>query len=155
MPRAAPKLRGAMHKDREAFIEMWKTFVDAKPSEPGNHDMAEVNWARINDPQHPLRCIIAVNDADDARGFTLFLDFPFTYSTKNVCYLLDIFVSPECRGRGYAGAMIEHLASIGRSSGWYKIFWMTEADNYRSQQLYDRVAKRMNYIRYDLEVSAP
>lgn len=155
MPVAATKVRDASAGDREAFVAMWRTFVDAKPSEPGNRDLAETNWSRAVDPGHPLRCIVAVSDADEAQGFTLFLDFPFTWSVKNVCYLLDIFVRPESRGQGHARAMIEHLVSIGRRSGWYKIFWMTEPDNHRARQFYDRVAKRMNYVRYDLEVSAP
>lgn len=145
-------VRDATVGDRDAFVTMWRDFVAAKPSEPGNHDLAEQNWARAIDPAHPLRCILATDDGV-AQGFTLFLDFPFTFSAGNVCYLLDIYVRPAARCRGHARAMIDHLASIGRASGWYKIFWMTEPDNHRARRLYDLVAMQSKLIRYDLVLS--
>jgi len=154
MPAGSTIVREASSGDRERFIEMWRAFVGAKPSEPGNPDMAEINWARATDPAHPLECLLAVNDGVP-RGFTLFTELPFTWSAKNVCYLLDIFVDPESRGSGHAQAMIAHLVALGRRRGWYKIFWMTEPDNERARRFYDRVAKQMNYVRYDLEVSPP
>jgi ribosomal protein S18 acetylase RimI-like enzyme len=117
--------------------------------------MAEINWSRAIDPAHPLECIVAADDAGEARGFTLFTELPFTWSARNVCYLLDIFVEPASRGSGHARAMMAHLVSIGRQRGWYKIFWMTEPDNARARRFYDRVARQMNYVRYDLEVSGP
>jgi GNAT superfamily N-acetyltransferase len=91
-----------------------------------------------------------VDELDVPQGFTLYVTLPFTWSRGEVCYLHDIFVRESARGRGHARAMIERLAAIGRERGWFKIFWMTEADNHRAQRLYDTVAKRMSYIRYDL-----
>ena len=61
----------------------------------------------------------------------------------------------ESRGKGIAQAMIAHLRALGEKAGWFKIFWMTQHDNFTAQHLYDKVAKRMDYIRYDLNVSAP
>jgi ribosomal protein S18 acetylase RimI-like enzyme len=134
---------------------MWDAFVGAKPSEPGNRDMASVNWSRVMDADHPLQCIVAVNGSDRPQGFTLYLALPFTWSVGDVCYLQDIFVRPEARGAGHARAMIEHLKGLGRQNGWYKIFWMTEADNERAKRLYEKVARRMDYLRYDIVITAP
>jgi ribosomal protein S18 acetylase RimI-like enzyme len=148
-------VRPAKIADKEAFLRMWQEFVSLAPGEPGNHAMGELNWARVMDPAHGLRCIIAVNDQDTPLGFTLFLALPFTWSTGDACYLQDIYVGPENRGMGVAQAMIAHLREIGLEAGWFKIFWMTQSDNHAAQRLYDKVAKRMDYLRYDLNVCDP
>lgn len=148
-------IRKAEAHDRDAFLEMWRDFVSLIPDEPGNHQMGETNWNRIMDPDHDLQCIVAAGDDGRPQGFTLFLAFAFTWSTGDACYLQDIYVQPQNRGKGIAQAMIEHLRQLGQEAGWFKIFWMTQADNTAAQRVYDKVAKRMDYWRYDLDVSAP
>lgn len=148
-------VRPAENRDREAFLTMWADFVALAPGEPGNHAMGDMNWERFMDSRNGLRCIVAVDDQDQPCGFTIFLAFPFTWSTGDVCYLQDIFVNSESRGKGFARAMIAHLRAIGEQSGWFKIFWMTQHDNYTAQHLYDQVATRTDYVRYDLMVSPP
>lgn len=148
-------VRAAIESDRAAFDEMWEDFVSAKPSEPGDRGMAATNWARVMDSGHPLRCIVALDAAGAPQGFTLFVQLPFTWSAGDVCYLEDIYVRPTSRGKGHAKAMIEHLKEIGSKGGWYKIFWMTEADNHAAQSLYEKVAVRMDYLRYDSVLSRP
>lgn len=143
-------VRCAQPEDRDAFLEMWEDFVNTDPAEPGDRDIGSVNWDRITDPANALLCLIAVDAQDRLQGFLLYLTFPFTWSKGNACYLQDIFVRAEVRGQGYAGALIRHLEGIGRTDGWYKIFWMTQKDNTTAQRLYDRIGLRRDYIRYDL-----
>ena len=152
-----PKInvRGARSGDESAFLDMWKDFVGAIPGEPGNHAMGELNWARAMDPAHALQCIIASDGNKGPIGFALFLAFPFTWSRGDVCYLQDIYVAASSRGQGVARAMIAQLSEIGREAGWFKIFWMTTPDNHVAQRLYEKVAKRMDYLRYDLNLGDP
>jgi GNAT superfamily N-acetyltransferase len=151
----ATHVRPAEAQDRPAFLEMWQDFVSLAPDEPGNHSMGEKNWERIMDAATGLQCIVACDGDGTALGFTLFLAFPFTWSRGDACYLQDIFVRAEARGKGVAQAMIEHLRQLGLEAGWFKIFWMTQPDNFAAQRLYDKVARRMDYLRYDLNVGAP
>jgi GNAT superfamily N-acetyltransferase len=152
---SAIRIRPYLPEDKAEFLEMWRDFVALAPDEPGNHTMGETNWARITDAGNPLQCIIAVDGNGAIVGFTLFLTFPFTWSRGDACYLQDIFVRAEARGKGAAQAMIDHLRQLGRDDGWFKIFWMTQPDNLTAQRVYDKVAKRMDYVRYDLNITAP
>ena len=63
--------------------------------------------------------------------------------------------APKAAGKGAAQAMIAHLRQMGEAAGWFKIFWMTQSDNFPAQRVYDKVARRMDYLRYDLNVSDP
>lgn len=148
-------VRPAQVEDRAAFLTLWRDFVALAPGEPGNHTMGERNWDRIMDSGSGLRCIVAADAQGVLTGFTLFLAFPFTWSKGDVCYLQDIYVAAESRGKGVAQAMIAHLRQIGLEAGWFKIFWMTQSDNHAAQYLYDKVAKRMDYLRYDLNICDP
>ena len=145
-------VRPATEADRNAFLSMWADFTSLAPDEPGDRDMGMVNWSRITDAANGLQCVVAVDEADTPIGFTLFLAFPFTWSHGDVCYLLDIYVEPQSRGKGVAQAMIGELSQIGQAAGWFKIFWMTQSDNFTAQRLYDKLATRMDYLRYDLTI---
>ena len=107
------------------------------------------------DPNHGLQCLVAVNADGGLLGFTLYLTFPFTWSRGDVCYLQDLFVFSEARGQGIGRAMIEDLQERARKAGWFKIFWMTQNYNQTAQSLYDKIAQRMDYIRYDLNIGEP
>tara|TARA_R110000824_G_scaffold118960_14_gene272304 strand:+ start:439033 stop:439485 length:453 start_codon:yes stop_codon:yes gene_type:complete len=75
-----------------------------------------------------------------------------TWSPKPVCYLEDLFVSEAARGRGVGRALIEHLAERGRNAGWLRLYWQTASDNITAQTLYDRLATRTDWLRYELEL---
>lgn len=152
---AAPSVRDAREGDRDAFLAMWADFVATFPSEPGNPAIGELNWRRISSPDPTLHCLLAMDEGGDPLGFTLYLAFPFTWSRGDACYLQDIYVRPEARGRGAAQAMIGNLRRRGLERGWFKIFWMTQPDNFAAQRVYDKVARRMDYLRYDLNVCEP
>ena len=141
-------IRPATDRDRDAFLKMWDDFVATDPNEPGNRAMGPANWARIE--SGALHALIAADADDRAQGFLLYNAFAFTWSAGDVAYLQDLYVCIQARGQGQATALIAALADIGREKGWFKIFWMTQAHNATAQRLYDKVAMKRDYIRYDL-----
>jgi ribosomal protein S18 acetylase RimI-like enzyme len=144
-------IRPAAATDRATFLAMWDDFVQTDPNEPGNRAMGPANWARIE--AGLLQALIATDMSGTVQGFALYSTFPFTWSVGEVCYLQDLSVRAEARGQGHARALIEELARIGQAKGWFKIFWMTQAHNATAQRLYDKVALRRDYIRYDLPLA--
>ncbi len=67
-----------------------------------------------------------------------------------VCYLQDLFTSPDARGLGVAAALIKELARHARRRGCARLYWLTHESNARARALYDRVAQHHGFIRYDL-----
>jgi ribosomal protein S18 acetylase RimI-like enzyme len=68
---------------------------------------------------------------------------------ESVCYLQDLFVEPEARGRGAARALIDAVAVDARARGAARYYWQTRENNATARALYDRVAKFHGFIRYD------
>ena len=81
-------------------------------------------------------------------GITHYLFHASTWAER-VCYLQDLFVDPDVRGRGIARALIEAVAGAARERGSARMYWLTQDHNATARALYDKVAKHNNFIRYD------
>jgi GNAT superfamily N-acetyltransferase len=78
-----------------------------------------------------IECVIA-REGERPVGFALFFHNFSTFLGRRGLYLEDLFVRPECRGKGYGKALLKHLASIAvaRNCGrfeWSVLDWNTPA----------------------------
>jgi GNAT superfamily N-acetyltransferase len=71
-----------------------------------------------------------------------------TFWGGEACYLQDLFVDEDARGRGAARALIERVAQAAREHGATGYYWHTQEDNARARALYDHVARFTGFIRY-------
>lgn len=69
--------------------------------------------------------------------------------TPSVCYLQDLFTTPQARGKGVARALIEAVAGQARQRGAARCYWLTQEHNATARSLYDKVATYIGFIRYD------
>lgn len=149
---AAAAIRPAVAADEAAWHAMWQDFVRGGP-EPCAPEAPISVWRGVMDPANPLQLLIAEADGRPV-GFVLSVAHPYSWSARPVCYMLDLYVRPEQRGRGIGRALVEALAAQGRAAGWLRIYWMTQADNAAAQALYDKLAKRSPLVRYDMYLAA-
>ena len=86
-------------------------------------------------------------------GFAHFFFHP-TVWLADACHLQDLFVDPAARNRGVARALIEAVAATARERGAFRVYWHTHTDNATARALYDKVARHIGMIRYDLVLDA-
>ncbi len=144
-------VRPARKGDEGAWLEMWREFVTIGP-EPAAADAPAYVWTQVHDPASPMNLLIAELDGAPV-GFLLYVTHPYSWSPRECCYLLDLYVRPAARGKGRGRALIDALAELGRKAGWLRVYWMTQADNAPAQALYDKVAVRSALVRYDMYLS--
>ena len=80
-------------------------------------------------PDARVECIMAVEN-ERSVGFALFFHNFSTFLGRKGLYLEDLFVRPECRGKGYGKALLVRLAQIAveRQCGrfeWSVLDWNT------------------------------
>lgn len=110
----------------------------------------EENWRRLHDPATPIFGLVAEAADGTLLGLLHYVPHPHTNSARMVGYLEDLFVAPDARGQRVGEKLIDALVDIGKTAGWYRIYWHTHADNATARKLYDRVAKLTPYVRYDI-----
>lgn len=67
-------------------------------------------------------------------------------------YLDDLFVDPAARGEGVVEVLFEGIDAVAKREGWQLVRWATAPDNHRARRVYERVAKRTDWITYDMAV---
>lgn len=67
--------------------------------------------------------VIFVLDDDKEVGFALFFHNFSTFLGRAGIYLEDLYVLPECRGKGYGKALLKKLAQIAVERGCGRLEW--------------------------------
>jgi GNAT superfamily N-acetyltransferase len=82
-------------------------------------------------------------------GIVHFLEHAST-TAADVCYLQDLFTTPDARGRGVGRALIAAVVEAAKARGCSRVYWVTHETNSAARALYDKVALNSGFIRYQI-----
>ena len=71
----------------------------------------------------PYAEVVLAYDHDQPVGFALFFHNFSTFVGKPGIYLEDLFVEPECRGKGFGKALLAHLAKLAVERNCGRLEW--------------------------------
>ncbi len=113
--------RNAERKDTLLILQFIKELADyeKKLNEVVADEATLETW--IFDKQK-AEVIFAVEDGKEV-GFALFFHNFSTFLGRAGIYLEDLYVKPECRGKGYGKALLNKLASIAVERGCGRLEW--------------------------------
>jgi GNAT superfamily N-acetyltransferase len=126
----------------EALARGYKAFYETAVT-PEEYDEA---WRRLLRGDGVFG--LAARSGGRLLGIAHYL-FHTTVWAKKVCYLQDLFVAPEERGKGVARALIESVAAAARRDKAKRCYWLTQEQNRVARALYDKVGRFHGFIRYD------
>jgi len=142
------KIRDIVTEDQTAWRRLWTGYCDFYRTAL-SPAVIESTWARIVDPQSAFVGRIAELD-DEVAGFSLSVIHECSWTIAPVCYLEDLYVKPDARGRGVGLALLEDIIRLSRQNAWARVYWNTEADNASARRLYDRFSQADGFVRYRL-----
>ncbi len=138
--------------DHERWTELWRAYLTFYETElPA--DVYAATWGRIMDPGGSIHALGVRDDGGRLVGIAHYLTHAHSWSRAEACYLQDLFVDADVRGRGYATALINGVATAARERRCFKLYWTTQEKNVTARRLYDRVAKFTGFIRYDFALT--
>lgn len=140
-------IRDLSPDDRSVWEHLWAAYLDFYEQDLAP-EVTDGMFKRLLAPgSHSA--FVAERDGEMV-GFVHFLFHDSTWSLETVCYLEDLYVSPETRGTGAGRKLIEAVyAAADREPGASgKVYWHTDRDNKRAQLLYDRIGELSDSIRY-------
>jgi GNAT superfamily N-acetyltransferase len=110
--------------------------------------LTDATFARLIDAQQQPHALVAAR-ADELLGFAHYLFHPSTWARGELCYLEDLFVAPAARGAGVGRALIQAVYAAADRQQAASVYWMTQEFNAEGRALYDTLAHRTSFIRYE------
>ena len=141
------RIRELRASDRASWQKLWTAYLEFYNSSVTT-TVYETTFQRLlGNEDHDYHCYVAEVDGELV-GLTHYLFHRHNWRVENVIYLQDLYATPECRGMGVGRALIEAVYAAGDAAGCPSVYWMTQDDNHTAQKLYDRVAVKTNFIKY-------
>ena len=113
-----------------------------------SEEITRETWKRINDDSFEVHGLGAATEDDLIVGIVHYLYHPVTWSIAPRCYLEDLYVSEEARGRGAGQALVEAVYQAARERQADQVYWLTENENLQARKLYDRIGELTSFVKY-------
>ena len=141
------QIRALRSNDRDQWYELWRGYLrfyrQRLPEE-----ITEATFRRLAGDDQQLHGLVAELDGRLA-GFVNYLFHASSWSAAQVCYLEDLFVDPTMRGGGIGRALIMAVYNAADAAKATAVYWMTQEFNAAGRALYDTLAHRTSFIRYE------
>ena len=141
-------IRDPLVADEQAWRQLWSgynAFYEANVPEA----VTARTWQRILDPNSPIFCRLAEVDASRPIGFSICVLHEGTWTVTPICYLEDLFVSPQFRLAGIGRRLMQDVVDRAGANQWSRVYWHTRAGN-PARCLYDKFAQVDDFVRYRL-----
>lgn len=140
------------HDDYAQWQTLFSAYADFYKM-PMDRTILENVWSWIFDDSKAFFSLIAKDENGQAVGFMHYRAMPSPLRGREVGFLDDLFVDPECRGSGIVDALFDALTESAKAHGWPNVKWITADNNYRGRAVYDRVANKTHWQTYQLDIS--
>lgn len=144
------KIRSVEQGDRTGWQAMFEGYCQFYEV-PVTEKKSQAVWSWLLDPDHMFRGIVAVED-NLIVGLAHFHGWPDSLDGGNMCYLSDLFVDPECRGKQTGKALFAEVLKISKNEGWSAVSLLTHKTNKIGQNLYNQYGKVTDYLFHVSEV---
>jgi len=132
--------------DREQWQRLWQGYLRFYRQRLAD-EVTEHTFSRLV-ASGAQRAIVA-DEGGRLAGFAHYLFHPSSWSVTDSCYLEDLFVVPEARGRGIGRKLIQRVYAEADRARAGTVYWLTQEFNADGRALYDTLARRTSFIRYE------
>lgn len=150
MPKPTVTLRDPVATDEAAWRRLWAGYNEFYETRVP-YAVTARTWQRLLDPTSPIfGRLVGIDGA--MVGFSIVVLHEGTWTISPECYLEDLFVDPDFRGRGFGRLLIQDWVDRARANGWSRLYWHTRADN-PARGLYDKFVAADDFVRYRMFLS--
>lgn len=137
--------------DKAIWEELYGAYARFYNS-PQTQEMRDTVWQWLNDDKEALFAIVAINKKGNVVGFAHMREFLRPLAASKGLFLDDLFVDPASRGTGAAEALIASIRKMAEERKYSLVRWITADNNYRARAVYDRIARKTDWLTYDIQL---
>lgn len=145
------EIRPVNDQDRARWGELWEGYLSFYKTRLPD-EIYDLTFSRLLDPARSQHGLLALVDGTPM-GLVHYLFHAHNWTATDVCYLQDLYADPAARGTGLGRALIEAVREKANAAGASGLYWMTQEGNATARQLYDRLARKTDFIKYQMELS--
>ena len=144
-------IRALEEKDKSQWLKLWAGYLEFYKSTI-SPEQTELTWKRLINNELKMFGFVA-EDENGVIGFTHCLFRPSTWTETDYCYLEDLFVDPNIRGKGVGRALIEKVVDLAKEKKSKRVYWTTQEFNKTARVLYDSITPVSEFVQYRLLIS--
>jgi len=144
-------IRPIQPEDFDMWSPLWQGYLEFYEVEI-SQEVTRFTFDRLNVPGSGVFGALAVTQTGEVVGLVHWLLHPGTWSTKDSCYLEDLFVDGRFRGQAVGRALIAHVKEWAIAEKSARVYWLTAESNVTAQKLYDRVSEKTGFIQYQIPI---
>ena len=143
-------VRQISQSDKSVWLNLYHSYLEFYESESDNQSV-ELLWNRVTKDNPEIQALVAELDGV-VLGIAHFHYQLSTWTQTWHCYLEDLYVSEEVRGRGIATALIEEVKRQAIEHKCSELYWITKESNHLARKLYDKLATQSDFVRYEIKL---
>ncbi len=141
------KIRPLTTQDHVNWMPLWQAYLDFY-KHPLPQALTEDVFARLCQGE-ALVGLVAEDENGALLGFMNLVFHPSTWSLTSYCYVEDLLVDPQARGKGIARALFDHAGELAKSRQCDRVYWLTATDNTTARKLYDSIGECIPFVVYN------
>ncbi len=145
-PEGPIAIRAFSPADYSDWLVLWKAY-QAFYHVIIPDEVSRVSFSRMLHPEEPTFGAFATS-GNQLLGFVHWIYHRSNWTTGDYCYLQDLYVDEENRGRGIGRSLIEHVYAEAGKADCSRTYWLTHESNAKAMLLYDKIAERSGFIQY-------
>ena len=133
---------------KQSWSDLWREYLRFYETELPD-EIFESSFNRFSDPNiDNMYSWLAWLDGKPV-GLVNVIIHPDSWRQEPVTYLQDLYVDHSARCRGVARALIETVYKDADAAGRSSVYWLTQENNHTAQTLYDKLAKKSDFLVYE------
>lgn len=146
-----PMIRPVARDDQDQWRALWTGYLEFYESSVSEAVYRSTFDRFFDGGAYEPRCLVAEHGGR-LLGIVHYMAHRHCWKLGDVCYLQDLFASPDVRGTGVGRALIEAVYAEADANNWENVYWMTQHFNETGRRLYDRVGALTPFIKYQRPV---
>ena len=142
------KIRPLAKADYEEWRALWVSYLEFYETSL-KADVIDETFSRFIDNHQTRQNALVAESTDELVGLVHYIFHLDTWVIQEVCYLQDLFVIPQNRGKKIGQLLIEGVYERADKYGAPSVYWLTQEFNVQARKLYDRMADLTPFIHYE------